>query len=182
MLSLLALQPFLLTDWGLVFQDKSPSDLGYSMKVARGELLKPWSLWDLHTLPYLYHWTSLVAPRSRLAAYRPLCPWISAFGVWKPDRRKGLILLWIGIYFAVVGGLHTKPVRYLLPLLPFLALLAADRSAASGPFVHAPGSVRVRKLAIVAVAPRCFCTAPCTARPSPASTPGRTAAYRPPAG
>ena len=143
-LSLLALQPFLLTDWGLVFQDKSPSDLGYSMKVARGELLKPWSLWDLHTLPYLYHWTSLWP----LGAGWPLTVLFalgSAFGVWKPDRRKGLILLWIGIYFAVVGGLHTKPVRYLLPLLPFLALLAADLCAW---LVHAPGSVRVRKLAI----------------------------------
>ena len=147
-LGLLVLQPFLLTDWDLVFQANSPSDMGYSMKVARGELLKPWSLWDAHTVPYLYHWSHLLPlgvgwPLTVLFVLGLSC------GTWKPNLNKGLILLWIGIYFAVVGGLHTKPIRYILPLLPFLALLAGDFCVRIVRSLRFP---RLRKLAVGAVA------------------------------
>lgn len=147
-LGLLVLQPFLLTDWGLIFRESSPSDMGYSMKVARGELLKPWSLWDVHTVPYLYHWSHLFP----LGAGWPLTILFVlglSCGIWKPGLNKGLILLWIGIYFAVVGGLHTKPIRYLLPLLPFLALLAADFCVRTVRSLRFP---RLRKLAVGACA------------------------------
>ncbi len=36
------------------------------------------------------------------------------------------VVLWPLLCFVLVGGLHTKHVRYLLPLVPFLALLAGD--------------------------------------------------------
>ncbi len=36
------------------------------------------------------------------------------------------VVLWPLRCFVLVGGLHTKHVRYLLPLVPFLALLAGD--------------------------------------------------------
>ena len=147
-LSLLVLQPFLLTNWELIFQEGSPSDLGYSMKVARGELLKPWSLWDVHTVPYLYQWSHLLP----LGVGSPLTILFALglfYGLGKLDLDKGLILLWICIYFAVIGGLHTKPIRYLLPLLPFLALLAADFCLW---VLRSPRFLRVRKLAIGASA------------------------------
>lgn len=147
-LCLLALQPFLLTDWELVFREGSPNDLGYSMKVARGELLKPWSLWDVHTLPYLYHWSHLF-PLGVGWPFTILFVLGTCFGLWKFNLNKGLILLWIGMYFAVVGGLHTKPIRYLLPLLPFLALLAADLCVGTVRSLRFP---RLRKLAVAAVA------------------------------
>ena len=54
-------------------------------------------------------------------------------------------MLWIGIYFYVIGGLQAKPIRYLLPMLPFLALLSADFCVW---FIRSPQFVRVRKLAI----------------------------------
>ena len=143
-LSLLALQPFLVTDWELIFRARSSNDLGYSMMVAQGERLVPWSLVDIHTVPYLHHWTHLWP----LGVGWPLTL-LFIFGIsnglWKTDHRKGLILLWAGIYFATIGGLHTKPIRYLLPLLPFLALLSADFCAC---FVRSPRFVRVRKLAV----------------------------------
>ena len=147
-LGLLVLQPFLLTDWDLIFREGSPSDLGYSMKVARGELLKPWSLWDVHTVPYLYHWSHLLP----LGVGWPLTILFVcglSYGTWKLNLNKGLILLWIGIYFAVVGGLHTKPIRYLLPLLPFLALLTADFCVRT---VRSLRFLRLRKLAVGACA------------------------------
>ncbi len=143
-LCLLALQPFLLTNWELFFQVGSPSDLGYSMKVARGELLKPWSLWDVHTVPYLYHWSHLLP----LGVGWPLTILFALgifYGLWKLDLNKSLILLWIGFYFAVIGGLHTKPIRYLLPLLPFMALLAGDLCLR---IVRSHRFPRVRKLAV----------------------------------
>ena len=143
-LALLALQPFLLTDWELIFRARTSDDLGYSMMVAQGERLVPWSLVDVHTVPYLYHWTHLLP----LGVGWPLTILFIlgiTLGLWKTNHRKGLILLWAGFYFAAIGGLHTKPIRYLLPLLPFLALLAADFCAW---FIGAARFVRVRRLAV----------------------------------
>ena len=142
-LALLALQPFLVTDWDLIFRARSSNDLGYSMIVARGERLVPWSLVDVHTVPYLHHWTHLWP----LGVGWPLtiCFLLGIpRGLWKTNHRKGVILLWAGIYFFLIGGLHTKHMRYLLPLLPFLGLLAADFCAW---LVRSHRFVRVRKLA-----------------------------------
>ena len=138
-LALLALQPFLVTDWELIFR----SDLGYALDVAQGDL-QAWSIFDVHTIPFLYHWTHLLP----LGVGWPLTL-LFVLGIsrslWKRNHRTGLILLWAGIYFATIGGLHTKPIRYLLPLLPLLALLAADFC---GWFIRSPRFVRVRKLAV----------------------------------
>ncbi len=143
-LALLALQPFLVTDWDLIFRAHSSDDLGYSMIVARGERLVPWSLVDVHTVPYLHYWTHLWP----LGVGWPLTLLFLlgiSRGLWKRNHRNGLILLWAGIYFFLIGGLHTKHIRYLLPLLPFLALLAADFCVW---FVRSPRFVRVRMLAV----------------------------------
>ena len=143
-LSLAALQPFLVSDYDLIFQDMNPYGLAFAMKWARGEILAIWSLVDIHTTPYLYHWTHLWP----LGAGWPLTILFIfglSYSLWKIDHQKGLILLWIGIYFYVVGGFHAKPIRYLLPLLPFLALLSADFCVW---FIRSSQFVRVRKLAI----------------------------------
>ena len=143
-LCLVALQPFLVLDWDLIFRDMRPYGLGFAMKWARGELLEIWSLVDIHTTSYLYHWTHLWP----LGVGWPLTILFIfglSYSLWKIDHQKGLILLWIGIYFYVTGGLQAKPIRYLLPLLPFLALLSADFCVW---FIRSPQFVRVRKLAI----------------------------------
>ena len=148
LLVLLALQPYLVTDWELLFQSRSASDFSYSMKVAQGEALTTWSLVDVHTVPYLHHWVHLWP----LGVGWPLtvlfCFGI-VYGLCTVDRRKGLLLLWAGIHFALIGGLLTKPIRYLLPLLPFLAVLTADLCVW---LVHSPRFVRMRKLAIAILA------------------------------
>lgn len=141
---LLALQPYLATDYDLIFRDKDGPDLGFSMKVARGEFLTPWNLVDVHTTPYLYHWTHLWP----LGVGWPLTILFLfglSYGLWKVDRCKGLILLWAGIYFFTIGGLHTKPIRYLLPLLPLFALLTAGFCVW---LIRAPQFVWVRRLGI----------------------------------
>ena len=148
LLVLLGLQPYLVTDWELLLQSRSASDFGYSMKVARGEYLRPWSLVDLHTIPYLHHWTHLWP----LGVGWPLT--ILFFlgivhGLCTVDRRKGLILLSAGIHFALIGGLLTKPVRYLLPLLPFLAVLTADLCVR---LTCSPRLARMRKPVIALIA------------------------------
>ena len=143
-LCLVALQPFLVLDRDLIFQDMNPYGLGFAMEWARGEFLTIWSLVDIHTIPYLHHWSHLWP----LGVGWPLTILFIfglSYSLWKIDHQKGLILLWIGIYFYVIGGLQAKPIRYLLPLLPFLSLLSADFCIW---FIRSPQFVRVQKLAI----------------------------------
>ena len=143
-LCLLALQPFLVLERDLIFQDTNPYGLGFAMEWARGEFLTIWSLVDIHTIPYLHHWSHLWP----LGVGWPLTILFIlglSYSLWKVDHQKGLILLWIGIYFYVIGGLQAKPIRYLLPMLPFLALLSAEFCVW---FIRSPQFVRVRKLAI----------------------------------
>ncbi len=143
-LCLVALQPFLVLDYDLIFRDMGPYGLAFAMKWARGEFLTIWSLVDIHTIPYLHHWTHLW-PLGIGWPLTILFIFGLSYSLWKIDHQKGLILLWIGIYFYVIGGLQAKPIRYLLPLLPFLALLSADFCVW---FIRSPQLVRARKLAI----------------------------------
>ncbi len=122
--TVLVLQPYMLTSPGLLLRVRLGTDFYYAVKVARGELLRTWSLADYHTAPYLYHWTSLWPD----GVGWPVAALLAAglvYGVARANRQTLPLLLWAGIYFAAVGKLHTKHIRYLLPLLPVLALLAA---------------------------------------------------------
>jgi len=127
-LVLLLLQPFLAADPSLLWRAESTDDLGFSLKVAQGEILRPWTVADVHTTPYLHYWTHLLP----LAVGWPLTlAFLLGVGhaLWQRQPGSGLLLLWCLLYFAQIGGLHTKHVRYLLPLLPFLCLLTADALA-----------------------------------------------------
>ena len=147
-LVLIALQPFLVTDPELISRYHSADDLGYAVKVAQGEILRLWTLTDVHTVPYLHHWTHLWP----LGVGWPLAL-LFVLGVLhalrRPDHRKGLILLWAAGYFALIGGLHAKPIRYLLPMLPLLAVLAAHACVRLGGPRRSPWP---RRLAIGAAA------------------------------
>ena len=123
--TLLALQPYLATDPGILFTGTMSDDLHFSLQVARGEILRSWTVADLHTIPYLHYWTDLWP----LSVGWPLTVVFAASlgnAAWRRRPLGGLILGWSVLYFALIGGLHTKHVRYLLPMLPFLALLAGD--------------------------------------------------------
>ena len=123
--ALLALQPYLATDPGLLFSGTTSDDLHFSLQVARGQILRSWTVADLHTVPYLHYWTHLW-PLS--VGWPTTVVFVLSLGyaVWRRRPLGWLILGWSTIYFALIGGLHTKHVRYLLPLLPFFCLLAGD--------------------------------------------------------
>ncbi|MFH1568680.1 MAG: glycosyltransferase family 39 protein [Gemmatimonadota bacterium] len=122
---LLALQPYLLLAPGRMSEMVNSDDFAYSLRVARGEILRPWSLADYHTTPYLHYWTHLWP----LAVGWPLTWGLGAAAIAAAARRRRdelFLLAWLLLYFGLVGGLHTKHVRYLLPMLPFLAVLAGS--------------------------------------------------------
>lgn len=124
LVGLVVLQPYLLWDPSRLVQSASTDDFAYSVAVARGEVLRPWSLVDMHTVPYLHYC---------IALWPQAVGWPLAFtyaggllwALWRRGKDQIPVLVWCLVYFALVGGLHTKHVRYLLPLLPFLSLFAA---------------------------------------------------------
>lgn len=95
-----------------------------SMRVAKGETIRIWGLYDFSTTPYLFFVTHLF----RYALGTPLevaalCG--VALAVWKRDREWWVLLAWLAPYFFMVGGLHTKPVRYTTPMQPLMAVMGA---------------------------------------------------------
>ena len=124
-ITVMALQPYLLFN-SEVLARQSLLDLNVGMQVARGEILQPWTLADLHTTPFLHHWQSLW-PQS---VGWPMTIVLAAGLCWGFSRWQNLyalfLALWCVVYFVPVGGLHAKHVRYLLPMLPALALLAGE--------------------------------------------------------
>lgn len=122
---LAAIQPYLIADPARLTQSLTPDDLAYSMRLARGEFLRVWSLVDVHTVPYLHFWTDLWPTG---VGWPLTLAFLVSIGhaLWRPQLHTSLLLLWLALYFIPVGGLHTKHVRYLLPMLPFLGLLFGD--------------------------------------------------------
>ncbi|MFH1572296.1 MAG: glycosyltransferase family 39 protein [Gemmatimonadota bacterium] len=148
--TLVALEPYLVLAPGRIVQSDVIGDFAVSAAIAQGEILRPWTLADVHTLPYLHHWTHLLP----LIAGWPLTLLFAAGLVHAlyARSRGGLVLLaWFALHFALIGGLHAKHVRYLIPLLPILALLAAELVArlVKGPL---PRPWRLAGLALAAVA------------------------------
>jgi len=121
---LFLLEPYLVIDSALMRRSLDSSDFAYSLEIARGQVLRPWTLVDVHTPPYLHFWTHLW-PQSVGWPLTLLFVVGMAYALWRRRWPQSLLLVWSVLYFASVGGLHTKHVRYLLPMLPALALLAA---------------------------------------------------------
>ena len=122
---LLSLEPYLVLEPGRLLEYVNTDDFGYSMRVARGEILRPWSLADHGTVPYLHFWRYLW-PLS--VGWPATLAFAVSAGVALVRRRPPELFLvaWLCLYFALIGGLHTKHVRYLFPMLPLLAVLAGS--------------------------------------------------------
>ena len=118
------LQPYLLLTPERLVTGDSTDDFAYSVAVAKGAVLRPWSLVDVHTEPYLYNWTRLL-PQAVDWPLAALCVVGLLRALWRRRRDEIPMIVWCLVCFELVGGLHTKHVRYLLPLLPFFALFAA---------------------------------------------------------
>lgn len=123
--TLCVLQPHLLFEPSSMVRSINTDDFAYSVAIAQGDILRPWSLADLDTTPWLHYLTELWPQ----AAGWPLTlllltAWVRA--VYKGTTEERLVALWCLLYVLTVGGLHTKHVRYLLPLLAPLGVLAAS--------------------------------------------------------
>ena len=120
----LACEPFLVTDPGRYTETSGVRGFLPSIQIARGERIRVWTLFDFSTTPYLFYFTHLL--KSALGTPLEIFACLGAIlALWHRSRTAWLILAWVLPYFLMVGGLHTKPIRYAAPLLPALAILGA---------------------------------------------------------
>ena len=122
--ALLGLQPYLLWAPERLWQKISVDDFAFVVDIVRGTMLVPFSLADMYTVPHLHHWTHLWPQ----AVGWPLTIGFAGGLLWVLwHRQRGALpaLVWCLISLAMIGGLHTKYIRYVLPLLPLLSLFAA---------------------------------------------------------
>ena len=133
---LFVLEPYLVMDSALMRRALDSDDFAYPLQIARGEVLRPWTLVDVHTTPYLHFWTDLL-PQSVGWPLAGLFVVGALYALWRRRWPTTLLLVWCALYFLSIGGLHTKHVRYLLPMLPALALLAAESCVAGWRWLQA---------------------------------------------
>jgi hypothetical protein len=122
-LTFLLVEPYAALDWRTFLADSLRES-----QIAWGRLDAPYTRQFAGTLPYLYSmwqtalwgvglplgllfWTGLASGLIR---------WLRE-GSW----ADALLLAWAGPYMAVVGLVYARPLRYVLPLLPVLCILAA---------------------------------------------------------
>ena len=116
-------EPLLLTP-GEFFSSKDMRNFLPSMKIAKGQTIRIWGLYDFSTTPYLFFITHLF----RYALGTPLeiaalCG--VALAIRRRERGWWVLLAWLAPYFLMVAGLHTKPVRYTTPMQPLMAVMGA---------------------------------------------------------
>ena len=119
----IACEPFSVLEPGRFFGDDELLTWRRSLDVSLGEVVFAWSLYDIGTTPFLFHLTDLLPYSLGLPLFAAAVAGCLLAVVLR--NRTALVLLsWILVYFAAVGGHHLKPVRYVLPLLPPLVVLA----------------------------------------------------------
>jgi hypothetical protein len=117
-------QPYIAIDWQ-TFLDHTILE----SEIARGSFDVPYTLQYAGTLPFLYSmWQTALWGFSLplgLVAWAGLAVslirWLR-HGSW----NDALLLAWAGPYLVVTGLLYTKYLRYMLPVVPVLCILAAD--------------------------------------------------------
>ena len=123
--TLLLLPPYLLVQPELMTRAESSNDFGFSALVAGGEILRPWTLFDISTPPFIHYLARLLPLATGWPMAALLVPAI-IHGIWRGSTQRTVCVAWLLLYFATIGGQHTKHVRYLLPMLPAASLLVAD--------------------------------------------------------
>lgn len=116
--------PYYILDWPSFWQVM----VMQAGKTVTGQILCTYHWQFLNVRPFLFE----VEQLARWAVGTPLAilGGVGALGLWSEAirRRKnlaGAVLLAPTAYFVVIGLWHSKFIRYLLPLLPFISLCAA---------------------------------------------------------
>ncbi|MDP2662483.1 MAG: hypothetical protein Q8R28_17325, partial [Dehalococcoidia bacterium] len=95
-------------------------------RMAEGSLEYPYTLQYAGTIPYLFPMVNLfwgLGPALLAWAWGGFG--LALYQLWTRRRVEHLlVVLWVGLAFAYFGGQFVKYMRYLLPVYPFLALLA----------------------------------------------------------
>ncbi len=118
--------------------------------LARGALDLPYVRQFAGTTPYVYEaqnmlfWgMGLTLGLAAFAGFLWLC-----WRVWKRDAGLWLVVLsWVVVYGAITGSFYVKFMRYMLPIYPFLILMAASV------LVAIMSSVRAKKQNLTAILP-----------------------------
>ena len=120
----IACEPFSVLEPSRFFGDDDLLTWRRSLDVSLGEVVFAWSLYDIGTKPFLFHLTDLLPYSLGLPLFAAAVAGC-LLAVILRNRTALVLLSWVIVYFAAVGGHHLKPVRYVLPLLPPLVVLAA---------------------------------------------------------
>lgn len=129
-LTFLLVQPYALLDWRTFLADTQRE-----AQIAWGRLDVPYTRQYAGTLPYLY--TAWQVALWGLGLPAGLAGWAGLAALLLRWLRRGapadtLLLVWAGPTFLVTGLLYAKPLRYALPLVPVLCVLAAQVVAGMG--------------------------------------------------
>ena len=119
----LTAMPYALLDWGEFFPQVT-----YQGDLARGLLDLPYVRQFAGTVPYVYELQNMMiwglGVALGIAALAGLL-WL-CWRVWKRDAGSWLVVLsWVVVYGAITGSFYVKFMRYMLPIYPFLTLMAA---------------------------------------------------------
>ena len=117
----IVLNPFVLFNPNVFSKDGGREDFATAINWAFNQTLQPWTLKDVNTLLFWDHWFDLWP----LIATWPLTLAFTAaifHVILKRQPWSLLVLAWCAIYFIPIGSMPVKAIRYLVPLLPFMAL------------------------------------------------------------
>ncbi len=138
--SFLCVQPYALLDWRTFVAHTLRES-----QIAWGRLEAPYTWQFAGTLPYVY--PAWQTAQWALALPVGLTGWAGMAHLFFRWLRRGiwadsLLLAWAGPYFAVTGLLHTKPLRYMLPLVPVLCLVSVQLLAHVAAWATRPAAGR----------------------------------------
>ncbi len=155
----LALATFAITNPFAVLEfPRFAENIAAQASMARGAVILPYTLPYRGTLPYLYpiaqQLTWGMGPVLGLLGFGGL-----ALTAYRAAREGGHSAEWVALawalpYFAFYGGLYARFPRYLLPLMPFLAVYAARMATVRprlGPFLSGLASLPAGALSLALV-------------------------------
>lgn len=113
--------PYTFLSW-----NKFMESMAYESGVVAGTLPVPYTLQFTNTLPYLFQIQNLIFQMGLILIPAVLGIFIIIFKAFKTrDPKFAVFLVLPVLYFAYIGAWHTKFIRYMVPLLPFLAVSGA---------------------------------------------------------
>ncbi len=126
-ITFLAIDPWPILQAGSYWRHNANYAIATQFDVVRGAYRPFYTMHFSYTRPFIYQ---LVNPL--FWSLGPVLEIVGLLGigyslyrVWEGDQKDLLVLAWLVPYGLIVGSWYAKFVRYVLPLLPFFALLAA---------------------------------------------------------